>query len=312
MGSSRSKLTGDDNAAAANADLTGRTVVITGANSGIGLETAHVLLERGARVVMLARDVKRNEAAAAQLRAGQKNRVGSLVTMQVDIASMASIRRFAAAYTSSGLPIHVLILNAGTAFVPYGLTEDGFEMQFGTNYIGHYYLTQLLTPTLLDTAASTPVRVVVVSSDSHYGTPLDYANLPAVSAAQYSSTRSYQQSKYALVLFAHELNARYAARGLTAYSLHPGFVITPVMDKSGWIGKTLKWTAWWAAVSIPQGAATSVYCAVTPGLDTEEGGAGQYFKESGVSRGAMDKVKAGESERLWTWTERLVAEHQPR
>lgn len=312
MGSSRSKLTGADNAAAANADLTGRTVIVTGANSGIGLETTRVLLERGARVVMLARDQQRNEAAAAQLRTAQRNTAGTLHTMTVDLSSMASISRFATAYKATGLPIHLLILNAGVAFLPHSLTADGFEVQFGTNYIGHFYLTQLLLPLLLNTAVSTPVRVVVVSSDSHYGPPLDYSKLPSVSAASHSSTRCYQQSKYALVLFAHELNRRYMARGLTAYSLHPGFVITPVMNKSGWIGWTLRTFAFPFAVSIPQGTATTVYCAVTPGLDTLEGGAGQYFKESQVSRDAIGKVQPAEFEQLWTWTEQLIAEHQPR
>ena len=310
MGSARSKLTADNNAAAANADLTNRTVVITGANSGIGLETTRVLLERGARVVMLARDQQRNEAAAAQLRAAQRNPAGSLVTMQLDLSSMASIRSCAAAYKATGMPIHILILNAGVAFQPHTITADGFDIQFGTNYIGHFHFTQLLMPVLLNTAATTPVRVVVVSSDSHYGPPLDYSKLPSMSAKEHSSVRCYQQSKYALVLFAHELNRRYSARGITAYSLHPGFVITPAMGKSGWIGWTLKTFASAFAVSIPQGAATTVYCAVTPGLDTDGGGAGQYFKESDVVRDAAAKMQPAEFEQLWTWTERLIEERQ--
>ena len=229
-------------------------------------------------------------------------------------SSLASIKRFAAAYKATGMPIHVLVLNAGVAFQPYRLTVDGFDVQLGTNYIGHFYLTQLLLPTLLDTAASSPVRVVVVSSDSHSGPPLDYARMPSGPADGFSSIRAYQQSKYALLVFAHELNQRYSARGITAYSLHPGFVMTPNISgaKSGWIGWALYWFAFPFALSIPQGSATTVYCAVTPGLDTEAGGAGQYFRDSQVDRSVIAKVQADEFERLWQWTERLLEEQTPR
>ena len=312
MGSARSKLTGDDNAAAAKAELTGRTVVVTGANSGIGLETSRVLLERGARVVMLARDQTRNEAAAAQLRSAQRNPAGSLVTMTLDLSSLASIDHLVTAYRASGLPIHILVLNAGVAFTSHSLTADGIEIQFGTNYIGHFYLTQQLMPVLLSTAASSPVRVVITSSDAHAGPPIDYSKLPAAPAASYGSFRAYQQSKYALVLFAHELTRRYSAQGITAYSLHPGFVLTPIIDKAGWLGFALHWLAFPFAVSIPQGAATTVYCAVTPGLDTEQGGAGHYFLKSQVDRSVIAKVKPQEFGELWSWTERLIDEKRPR
>jgi retinol dehydrogenase-12 len=261
---------------------------------------------------MLARDQTRNEAAAAQLRAAQRNPAGSLVTMTVDLSSLASIHRFVTAYQATGLPIHILILNAGVAFLPYSLTSDGIEIQFGTNYVGHFYLTQLLMPVLLSTAASVPVRVVVVSSDAHAGPAIDYSKLPSLPAKAYSGYRSYQQSKYALVLFAYELNRRYSARGITAYSLHPGFILTPVMDKAGWVGFALQWLAFPFAISIPQGTATTVYCAVTPGLDTEEGGAGHYFINSQVNKAIIDKVKPEEFAQLWTWTERLIEEKKPR
>ena len=312
MGAGRSRMTGETTAAAANADLTNRTLIVTGANSGIGYESARVLLERGARVVMLARDQTRNEAAAAQLRAGQRNSAGSVEPMLMDLSSLASIERFVTAYKATGWPIHLLILNAGVAFLPHSLTSDGIEVQMGTNHVGHFHLTQLLLPTLLTTAASTPVRVVVVSSDAHSGPPIDYSILPSAPASSYSSWRAYQQSKYALVLFAHELNRRYSARGVTAYSLHPGFVLTPVMGKAGWIGFSLKWLAFPFAISIPQGTATTIHTALTPGLNTEQGGAGQYFRDCQLDCSVIAKVQPAEFGQLWTWTERVIEEKRPR
>ena len=312
MGSARSKLTAAQNAA--STDLTNRTVLITGANSGIGLETSRVLASRGARVLMAARSPTKNAAAIQALQADPTTTAtgGSLIPLELDLTSFASIRRFADAVIAAGYPIHLLILNAGIMAVPLGETADGIEMHLGVNYVGHFYLTQLLMPLLQRTATpATPVRIITLSSLAHRMHPyIDYAHLPMPSRGVYDKWKWYGQSKWACLLHAAELNHRYAASNITAYSVHPGIIHTGLYQSSGYQGYTFRMIMAPWSKDVPQGAASTVYAAVSP--DVLANGGGKYIVDSQVQADVGRKqIEAGEAAKLWDWTEQLIRSKTP-
>lgn len=193
-------------------DLTGRTVIVTGANSGIGFTAADALARAGAHVVLAVRDPERGRAAAARVG-------GSTEVRRLDLADLASVRAFAAEW--AGAPVHTLINNAGVMMLPRESTVDGFERQFGTNHLGHFALTNLLLPSVTD-------RVVTVSSGAHrWGGAVihfDDTNL----TTGYTPQRAYAQSKLANLLFTLELQRRLTASGssVRALAAHPGYSAT--------------------------------------------------------------------------------------
>ncbi|WP_329337481.1 oxidoreductase [Streptomyces sp. NBC_00663] len=193
-------------------DLTGRTAVVTGANSGLGLRTAEGLAGAGAHVVFAVRDVERGQAAAAGVR-------GSTEVRRLDLADLSSVREFADGW--EGRPLSLLINNAGVMMLPQQQTRDGFEMQFGTNHLGHFALTNLLLPYVTD-------RVVTVSSGLHRGGSgvIDFDDLNQ--RANYSPTRAYAQSKLANLLFTLELQRRLTESdsAVRATAAHPGYAAT--------------------------------------------------------------------------------------
>jgi NAD(P)-dependent dehydrogenase (short-subunit alcohol dehydrogenase family) len=178
----------------------GRTVVVTGSNSGLGLSTARELARAGARVVMAVRDVTRGEQAAATID-------GDVVVRHLDLADLESVRAFAGDWTGD---LDVLVNNAGIMMVPAGLTADGFELQFGTNHLGHFALTNLLLPHVTD-------RVVTVASSMHRAGRIDLDDLNWCSRP-YSATGAYGQSKLANLLFTLELQRRLTAAGTASPS----------------------------------------------------------------------------------------------
>ena len=190
-------------------DQSGRSFIITGANSGIGFEAAKKLAKAGGHVVLAVRDVARGEAAAAKIS-------GSTEVRQLDLADLSSVRAFADAWSG---PIDVLINNAGIMMVAEGRTVDGFERQIGTNHLGHFALTNLLLPQITG-------RVVTVSSGLHNGPQVDFANLNLDGI--YKPTRAYQQSKLANLLFTAELQRRLTEAGsqVRANACHPGYSAT--------------------------------------------------------------------------------------
>ncbi len=195
----------------------GRTAVVTGATSGLGLATARALAAAGARVVLAVRDVARGEAAAAGL-------TGEVEVRRLDLADLASVHAFAGAWTG---PLDVLVANAGIMMVPQGRTADGFELQFGTNHLGHFALTNLLLPHVTD-------RVVTVSSSAHRVGGLDLTDL-AWERRPYSPERAYGASKLANLLFTLELQRRLTAAGspVRATAAHPGWSATNLQGHTG-------------------------------------------------------------------------------
>jgi NAD(P)-dependent dehydrogenase (short-subunit alcohol dehydrogenase family) len=203
-------------------DLTGRTAIVTGANSGIGFHTAAALARQGARVVLACRNI---DAAGQAAR-----RIGSAEVRALDLSSMSSVREFADAWDA---PLDLLINNAGVMAPPKPtVTEDGFELQFGTNHLGHFVLTGLLLPRLLD--ARDGARVVTVSSTAHHTG--NESVLEGNAAAKYDPQRTYGNSKLANLLFALELQREAEARSLplTSTAAHPGVAATGlVADRQG-------------------------------------------------------------------------------
>jgi NAD(P)-dependent dehydrogenase (short-subunit alcohol dehydrogenase family) len=198
-------------------DQHGRTAVITGANSGIGLEAAKVLAARGATVVLAGRDPGRTAAAADQV---QDVAAGARAeTVELDLASLESIRTAAADISARFPRLDLLINNAGVMFPPYELTRDGFELQFGTNHLGHFALTGLLLPNMLEVPGS---RVVTVSSNGHRAGRMDFDDL--MSARHYRKSAAYGRSKLANLMFTYELQRRLAAAAAQtiATAAHPG------------------------------------------------------------------------------------------
>ena len=202
-------------------DLSGRTYIVTGANSGSGLATAGQLVAQGAQVVVACRRVPAGVEATRHLKGAR----GSVQVKELDLNSLASVRRFVTEFTTEHDRLHGLVNNAGVMNTPPGRTADGFETQLGVNYLGHVLLTELLLDTL---KASAPSRVVFVSSVAHAGiggkpATIDLDDLHFEKRA-YDATVAYSQSKLAIVIYARHLARRLGGTGVTVVSTHPGWI----------------------------------------------------------------------------------------
>ncbi|XP_074051130.1 retinol dehydrogenase 14 [Macrotis lagotis] len=291
--------------------MRGKTVIVTGANSGLGRATAAELLRRGARVILACRDRGRAERAAAEIlreqaleRAGAgagAEPAGELVVKELDLASLRSVRAFCQEVLQEEPALHVLVNNAGVFRCPHGRTEDGFEMQLGVNHLGHFLLTNLLLARL---RASAPSRVVVVSSALYRRGRIRFEDLHG--DAGYSRSFSYSQSKLANILFTRELARRLEGTGVTANALHPGIVRTDLGRHLAipWPLRPLFHLVSWAFFKSPEeGAQTAVYLASSPEV---EGVSGKYFgncKEEPLLPIAMDDSVA---RKLWDISEVMV------
>ncbi len=300
-------------------DLDGRTVVVTGAGGGLGFETARSLAARGAAVVLAARDAAKLAEAAAAITAARPD--ARIETLPLDLASLSGVRAFADAFAAQHDRLDLLINNAGVMCTPFGRTADGFETQFGTNHLGHFLLTQLLTPALL---AAGGARVVNVSSAGHRMGDIDFAD-PNFEHRDYDGWAAYGQSKTANILHAVGLDKRLGGEGVRAFAVHPGTIQTGLGkymsrdDRENLRARIAAAAASSAATttsgwkSVEQGAATSVWAATSPSLD---GLGGRYCEDChlaepasgdggrGYQAYAVDPVAA---DRLWELSERLVA-----
>ena len=209
--------------------LGGKTVIITGGNTGIGKETAIDLAKRGARVIIGCRDEKRALAALRDIK--DKSGSDEVAFKKLDLASLSSVRTFAEEVLQEEERIDILINNAGVMFPPYTHTEDGFELQFGVNHLGHFLLTLLLLDRIKECA---PSRIVNVSSVVHYLGSLDFDDM--MWEKYYQAQKAYFRSKLANVMFSYELSKRLAESQVTVYSLHPGSIKTELTRHlvSGW------------------------------------------------------------------------------
>ncbi|XP_025104046.1 retinol dehydrogenase 13-like [Pomacea canaliculata] len=278
--------------------IPGKTVIITGANTGIGKETAKELARRGGRVILACRDLEKAEQARAEIVLETANR--SVVVKKLDLASMGSIRAFAKDIIANEPHIDILINNAGIMRCPKMLTEDGFEMQLGVNHLGHFLLTMLLLNKL---KSSAPSRIINVSSLAHTRGAINFDDLN--SAKSYDPGQAYAQSKLANVLFTRELAKRLENTNVTVNALHPGVVKTELgrhlpIAKSYISSFLLKPIMWLLLKTPSQGAQTTLYCALTAELD---GVTGKYFsdcREKDVAPAAKDDKAA---KRLWAISE---------
>lgn len=254
-------------------DLTGRTFIVTGANSGLGLATTRHLARHGAQVVMAVRDEAKGHRAAAEISA---THVGArLQVRQVDLADLDSVRAFAADVHASGLPVDVLVNNAGVMAPPRGLSQQGHEVQFASNHLGHFAVTGLLLDLL---EAGRGPRVVTVSSDLHRGGRIHFDDLTG--ARKYAPFLFYRQSKFANVLFALELDRRLRAADSPVRSVlaHPGYSATNLQTTGptglsrmfGMLGNRV------VAQDVEMGVLPQLYAATAP-----DAGGGQFIGPDG-------------------------------
>ena len=210
--------------------LDGKTVIVTGGNTGIGKATAQDLSQRGARVILACRDMVKGRTAMEEIR--EKTGNNNLAVRKLDLASCKSIRAFAEQILREEPQINILINNAGVMFVPYQLTEDGYELTFGVNHLGHFLLTNLLLERI---KASAPSRIIVVASLGHLVGYLDFGDM--MWKKRYNSQLAYCRSKLANIMFVKELAKRLVDTGVTVCSLHPGTINTELTRYflSGWM-----------------------------------------------------------------------------
>lgn len=272
--------------------LTNKNVFVTGASSGIGVETARVLAKAGANVWLAGRDVHKTQQVASNIATNDLGGDASrLQVMELDLSDLHSVRACVDKFLALEVPLHILINNAGCmALNDRELTKDGFEMQIGTNHLGHFVLTNGLLPCLQRGA---PSRIINVSSMAHHRSGIHFDNLQF--ETNYDPWTAYGQSKTANILHAMELNFRYGSEGITAVSLHPGVIGTELWRHTGNIMKMNK--------SIPQGAATTVYCAVANDVE-----GGKFYNDCRNAEVNPHASSLLEAHRLWDISESLTAQ----
>lgn len=302
-------------------DLRGKRILVTGASAGLGVETARALAAHGAQVVGAVRDLAKGEAATAQVRADAANG-GGLELIQLDLASLASVRAAADRLVADGRPFDVVIANAGVMATPFGQTSDGFETQFGTNHLGHFVFVNRIASLIAPGG-----RLVNLSSAGHRFADVDLDD-PGFERTDYDPMLAYGRSKTANILFAVEFDRRHRARGIRATAVHPGAIHTELArhmspEMIGALIDSLNaqlaeaGEAPFEFKTVPQGAATSVWAGVVASGDEVGGRYCENCHVSPVSEGlitpasegvrsyALDAERAGA---LWALSERMVGE----
>jgi NAD(P)-dependent dehydrogenase (short-subunit alcohol dehydrogenase family) len=288
-------------------DQSGRTFIVTGANSGLGFEAARELAGHGGRVIVAARNEAKGLDAVARIKADHPR--AAVEYRALDLADLESVRAFAASIVSAGIPVDVLINNAGVMFPPRRLTPQGFESQFATNHLGHFALSALLYDTI---RRGRDARVVTVTSNLHKGGSIHFDDLSGEKS--YSPQAFYQQSKFANVLFGLELDRRLRAAGAPVKSLlaHPGYAATNLQNSTAsrllravmQVGNRLM------AQSAAMGALDELYAAVAPGAESGKVyGPGGFREMRGYPVEVQPDSAARNEEtarRLWDLSEKLT------
>lgn len=291
-------------------DLTGKIAVVTGANSGLGYATLLALARKKGHVIMACRNLEKAQAACAQIARQIPN--AAVDVMKLDLASLASVRAFAGEYTSRYDHLDMLINNAGIALIPRQETEDGFEMQFGVNHLGHFALTGLLLDILLNTPGS---RIVTVVTLGHHAARMKFDDLQGEKS--YSPFHAYVRSALANVLFAFELQRRLEAAGAKTMSLavHPGMVDTQMTRRTtppvSFVEPIVHTVAPFMAQSAEEGASSQLYAATAPEVKGDE-----FYGPRFYLRGYPRPQKASRisynrdiAARLWKISEELTGIH---
>ena len=282
-------------------DQTGRVAIVTGANSGIGFETARVLAEKGATVVMACRNLVKTNPKADEIRGAHPE--ATVEVMELDLSDLESVRRFADAFRAKQSRLDLLINNAGIMVPPYGTTAQGFETQFGVNHLGHFALTGSLLDLIIQTPGS---RIVTVSSVAHQFGKIQFSDLNW--AKGYKAQSAYGQSKLANLLFTYELQRRLAAAGkdTLAVAAHPGWTETNLQEHA----KGVKFLNRFFGQEPLMGALPTLYAATESDVNGAE-----YYGPSGFMEmnGPPKRVKSNRrsrdqnvAERLWSVSEELT------
>jgi len=298
-------------------DLTGRAVIVTGANSGLGFHTTRELAAHGAVVTMAVRDIGKGENAAQAIRAAAPG--ASVEVDHLDLADLASVRDFANTWSAAhpdGLDL--LVNNAGVMAIPRRTSADGFEMQFGTNHLGHFALTGLLLPALVARPRS---RVVNVSSGAHRFGRMDFDDL--MGERKYNAWRTYGQSKLSNLLFTSELQRRLDANSIPIHAMaaHPGYANTnlqavgPQMSGRSWMKTPVDLANKVLAQSAEMGALPILFAATAAGLPGNSYVGPDGFMEQRGHPRLVDRSAAAKNQqdavRLWSVSESLTGVHYP-
>ncbi|KAL1364392.1 hypothetical protein HN51_012599 [Arachis hypogaea] len=283
----------------------GLTAIVTGATSGLGLETTRVFALRGVHVVMAVRSVESGTKVKETIL--KEIPSAKIDVMELDLCSMASVRKFASDYISSGRPLNILINNAGVMATPFQLSQDNIEMQFATNHLSHFLLTNLLLETMKRTVreCKREGRIVILSSEAHRlpyqeGIRFDKINDESV----YNSYYAYGQSKLANILHAKELTRRFKEGvEITANALHPGSIITNILRYHGYINAVANMVGKYLLKNVQQGAATQCYVALHPQV---KGISGEYFMDSNKATPTHLANDSELAKKLWEFSVSLT------
>lgn len=290
-------------------DLSGMVMLITGGTTGLGKESARALGSAGAEVIITARTEAKGRTAVDELRSAVPS--GTFDFEVAELSSLSSVRSFTDRFLRDHDRLDALIANAGIMAVPFGTTENGFEMQFGTNHLGHFVLVNRLVPLLRESA---PARIVILSSAGHVASDIVW-NDPNFATHEYSKMEAYGQSKTANILFAVELDRRLGDSGVHAWAVHPGMVRTDLgrnftKDDFSDLAKRAKTAGGELPplVTVDVGASTQVWAATNPDALHNTGA---YLADCAVAKAAAYATDTAAAQRLWELSEELVGETFP-